>query len=112
MTDRKKFYYNIGEVTINGTPIHGLDRSKGKVEINTHFELEQCFCGCPWPLDNMQEEFEYMTKLPVWACGFQCCQPPITIEVHNDNCPNAKKDRLLRYVTEEENTRYAEIYRI
>lgn len=46
---------------------------RNKVKFVTTFELQQCFCSCS-----------------------------LQTNVHYDSCPNARKDRFIRYLTEEE----------
>ena len=80
--------YVVQDININGVKLTNADITN----VNTSFVLDMCFCSCPFPLDSMISEFNRF-----WA-------PTLSqdIELHYTCCPNAKKERFLRDVTEEE----------
>ena len=78
----KRIYYKPGPMAINGILAHGTTLKS----ITTYFELCQCFCSCPSPLSSMG----------TWE----------EVEVHGDECPNARPDRFVRLVNQEELDEY------
>lgn len=90
MSKKNRIYYKPRWATLNGRYLTSLR----DVGMTTTFDLTQCFCSCaPWPLQSMRDEYK------------------VDLELHNDDCPNAKPWAFLRYVTEEEHATYRENYR-
>ena len=86
MDNTIRIEYNIGDVTINGIQVHGLNKDKTNLSIKAWFNLEQTFCSCCpcFPTKEMEKEF-----------GKQ-------IEVLNSECSHAKGKKMLRPLTKAE----------
>ena len=104
MSKKQRIYYKPRWCSLNSRYLTGLR----DVSMSVNFDLEQCFCSCaPFPLQSMLDEWHREQAF------FSCVNEDIRewIEVHHDDCPNAKKGFFRRYVTEEEHEKYREIYR-
>lgn len=103
MKNKGREFYKPKWCSLNGYFVTSLN----DVSMKTNFDLEQCFCSCPSPLKSMLNDYYFLNSV----CT---CRPYGEkleyIEVHYDDCPNAKRGYFYRYVTKEEKEQYRREY--